>query len=71
MSVAAHLIQGSSEGKFRIIYCTPEKYKKDILAVGYEWGNLHEYMAMYKTTPSQIDPKLLCISNPALGLWTN
>jgi hypothetical protein len=50
LSAAAHLIHGSSEGRFTIRYCTDPGRglgREEIEAVGYEWGNLDEAIARY------------------------
>ncbi|GHV85507.1 hypothetical protein AGMMS50230_11150 [Spirochaetia bacterium] len=55
LSAAAHLIHGSSEGRFTIRYCTPGTDsqgrallgRRDIEGVGYAWGNLEEAAARY------------------------
>ena len=46
---AAHLIQGSSDGRFRITYCTrPENLsKEDINRVGYDWMDYEEAAKLY------------------------
>ena len=75
---AAHLIQGSSDGRFTITYCTRPEYisKEEINQVGYEWAD-------YEETAKRYDPKKLkdgwntlpdgeeiyYVSTPALGLW--
>ena len=75
LSAAAHLIHGSSEGRFTIRYCPGHLTREEIKSVHFEYGDLGEMMAKY-------DPNLLAdgynlvdgeeifyISNPALGLW--
>ena len=80
LSAAAHLIHGSSEGRFSITYCPGNKKEnltqKEIESVGFKYANLDEMTRKY-------DPKVLkdgyntlpdgeeifYISNPALGLW--
>ncbi|MBP6635541.1 MAG: DUF2088 domain-containing protein [Paludibacter sp.] len=80
LSAAAHLIHGSSEGRFSITYCPgkdPENLTRaEIESVGFNYADIDEVSAKY-------DPKKLrdgyCImpdgeeifyiSNPALGLW--
>ncbi len=46
LSAAAHLIHGSSEGRFRIIYCTDPPNggltAAEVASVGYEWRSLPE-----------------------------
>lgn len=77
LSAAAHLIHGSSEGRFRIIYCPgPGVSKAEIEQVGFEAGDLASMMRRYN--PDQLQDgyntmpdgeKIFYISNPALGLW--
>ncbi len=75
LSAAAHLIHGSSEGRFRITYCPGGLSREEIEGVNFAYGDLDEMMRRY-------DPKRLAdgwntvdgeevffISNPALGLW--
>jgi len=77
LGAAAHLIHGSSEGRFKISYCPgPGVSKDEILSAGFGWADLEKTMKRY-------DPKKLkdglnvmpdgeevfYISNPALGLW--
>jgi len=79
LSAAAHLIHGSSEGRFTIRYCPgPGVSKTEIESVGYEWGNLNEAIARYK--PETLDTgwntasdgeRFFYIPNPALGLWAS
>jgi nickel-dependent lactate racemase len=76
LSAAAHLIHGSSEGRFTVAYCAGGLTRDEIEGVGYEYGDLAEMTTRY-------NPKVLkdgwnelpdgeriyYISNPALGLW--
>jgi nickel-dependent lactate racemase len=76
LSAAAHLIHGSSEGRFKVTYCPGHLTKAEIESVGYEFADLNDTLRRY-------DPKKLhdgwntgpdgerfyYISNPALGLW--
>jgi nickel-dependent lactate racemase len=76
LGVAAHLIHGTSEGRFRIVYAPGRLSREEVEGVGFEWADLAETMRRY-------DPALLVdgwntmpdgeeiyyISNPALGLW--
>ena len=77
LGAAAHLIHGSSEGRFKITYCPgPGVTKEEIESVGFNYGNLEEMMARYNpetlkdgfnTLPD--GEEIFYISNPALGLW--
>lgn len=77
LSASAHLIHGSSEGRFTITYCPgPEMSREEIESVGFNYGNLDEALALYpaekmkdgwNTLPD--GEEIYYISNPALGLW--
>lgn len=76
LSAAAHLIHGSSEGRFRITYCAGGLSRAEVEAVGFEHGNLDDAMRRYpveqlrdglQTMPD--GEEIFFISNPALGLW--
>lgn len=75
-SVAAHLIHGSSDGRFRITYAVKKLTQSDVENAGFNYMDYNEAIRKY-------DPKKLrngfntledgevvfYISNPALGLW--
>jgi len=76
LSAAAHLIHGSSEGRFRITYCPGKLTREDIEGVGYQYADLDAMTARYD--PAKLDDgwntmpdgeRVYYISNPALGLW--
>jgi nickel-dependent lactate racemase len=68
LSAAAHLIHGSSEGRFRITYCPgPGMSAEALQAVGYEAGNLQDHPI--EGLKDGFNGDLFYISNPALGLW--
>jgi len=77
LSAAAHLIHGSSEGRFRITYCPgPHMSGEVIRSVGFEAGDLDAMLNRYnpeklKDGPNRLPDgeELFYISNPALGLW--
>ncbi|KUF95763.1 hypothetical protein AM588_10006858 [Phytophthora nicotianae] len=76
LSAAAHLIHGSSEGRFRITYCPGHLTKEEVEGVGFGYGNLQEMSAKYPVDKLQdgwnVDAdgeRFFYISNPALGLW--
>jgi nickel-dependent lactate racemase len=75
LSAAAHLIHGSSEGRFTIRYCPGHLTREEIESVHYEYGDLVEYVAKYnpetlKDGWNVVDgEEIFYISNPALGLW--
>ncbi len=76
LSAAAHLIHGSSEGRFRIIYCPgPKMSRQEIEGAGFEYADLNETMEQYQVVTlkdgfnSVNGEDIFYISNPALGLW--
>lgn len=76
LGAAAHLIHGSSEGRFNITYCPgPAVTRSEIESVGFRWGNLDEITAKYNPTALKDGwntvngEEIYYISNPALGLW--
>lgn len=78
LSAAAHLIHGSSEGRFKIIYCPGKLTRKEIICVGYDYMNLD--IAMEKYDPKKLrngfnkmhdGEEIFFISNPAIGLWAS
>ena len=76
LSAAAHLIHGSSEGRFKITYCPgPDTSREEIESVGFACGDLDEMMRKYDFTNLKDGfntvngEKIFYISNPALGLW--
>jgi nickel-dependent lactate racemase len=76
LSAAAHLIHGSPENRFRVIYATGHLTKEEVESVGYSFGNIDELMNKYN--PSLLKngfntlpdgEEIFYISNPATGLW--
>ncbi len=78
LSAPAHLIHGSSEGRFRITYCPgPGMTREEIEGVGFDYAPIGEMMERYDV-PSLKDgwnivggEEVYYISNPALGLWAH
>ena len=78
LSAPAHLIHGSSEGRFHITYCPgPDMTREEIEGVGFGYAPLAEMMERY-VVPSLKDgwntvggEDVYYISNPALGLWAH
>jgi nickel-dependent lactate racemase len=80
LSAAAHLIHGSSEGRFNITYCPGEGAKnlsrQEIESVGFKYASLSEVEKTYNHEKLKDGFNLMpdgeeifYISNPALGLW--
>jgi hypothetical protein len=77
LSVAAQIIQGSSEGRFRIMYCTKLLGKSEIERAGFEYMNYKRASGIYDI--SRLNPginsltngeEIYYIPNPAMGLWS-
>ena len=80
LGAAAHLIHGSSEGRFNITYC-PGKgeenvTQQEIESVGFKYGDYDAVTAKYN--PDKLKDgfnilpdgeEVFYISNPAIGLW--
>jgi len=77
LSAAAHLIHGSSEGRFTVRYCPgPGLSRQEIESVGYEWGDIGEATARYDAAKLAAGwntgadgERFFFVPNPALGLW--
>jgi len=76
LSAAAHLIHGSSDNRFKIIYAAPLIGKERITAVGYDYINYSEILSKYNLNllhegfnAMQDGEEFYFIKNPALGLW--
>lgn len=80
LSAAAHLIHGSSEGRFSVTYCpgkeTENLTKEEVESVGFSWGDLDEMLSKYDVNNLKEGFNILAdgeeiyyISSPALGLW--
>ncbi|TDE89969.1 DUF2088 domain-containing protein [Occultella glacieicola] len=72
----AHLVHGSSEGRFRITYAPGHLTKEEIESVGYGYLDLSEALARYdpavmkdgwNTMPD--GERVFYISTPSAGLW--
>jgi hypothetical protein len=77
LSAAAHLIHGSSEGRFSITYCPGNLSKQEIESVNFRYHDLNEMLDRYNpeklkdgVNVMENGEEIFYISNPALGLWT-
>jgi hypothetical protein len=77
LSAAAHLIHGSTEGRFHVCYCPAFLSREEIESVNYRYAELGEMLERYdpavlkdgfNTLPD--GEQIYYISNPALGLWS-
>jgi nickel-dependent lactate racemase len=75
LSAAAHLIHGSSEGRFTITWCAGQLSREDVESVGFQYGDLKSMSAHYdraklKHGYNQVKGEdVFFIANPGLGLW--
>ena len=75
MGAAAHLIHGSSDGRFAVTYAVKAISRAEIESVGYRSADYDELAAKYD--PERLSPgfktvggeEIYYIPNPALGLW--
>jgi len=77
LGAAAHLIHGSSEGRFRITYCPGKLGREQMEAVNFEYADISKMLKRYdpkklkdgfNTLPD--GEEVFFISNPGLGLWS-
>jgi nickel-dependent lactate racemase len=75
LSAAAHLIHGSSEGRFTIRLCPGHLSQEEVEGVGFEYGDLQTMLTRYDAQTlrygnNRVDgEEVFFISNPGLGLW--
>lgn len=77
MMIAAHLIQGSSDDRFKITYATQHLTKEEIERVGFNYMPLKEAYKLYD--PDKLEDgyntlengeEIYFVRTPAMGLWT-
>jgi nickel-dependent lactate racemase len=77
LSAAAHLIHGSSEGRFNITWCPAHLTREEVESVGFRYGDLVSMLHCYP--PSTMShgynrvhgEEIFFIANPGLGLWAH
>jgi hypothetical protein len=76
LGAAAHLIHGSSEGRFGITYCPGHLTRQEIEGVNFRYADLATMLRRYD--PAKLKDgwnvlpdgeRIFYVSNPALGLW--
>ncbi len=76
LGTAAHLIHGSTEGRFTVTYCPGGLTREEIEGVHFQYADLHEMKERYN--PGKLadglntladGEEIFFISNPSLGLW--
>jgi nickel-dependent lactate racemase len=77
LSAAAHLIHGSSEGRFNITWCPADLTREEVEGVGFQYGDLEAMTRRYDPAKlaqgyNSIDgEQVFFIGNPGLGLWAH
>jgi nickel-dependent lactate racemase len=78
LGASAHLVHGSSEGRFSITYCPgPYMTREEIEGVGFRYAPLDRVMSEYNVASLRDGwnvvngEEVYYISNPALGLWAH
>jgi len=73
---AAHLIHGSSEGRFKITYAPGKLTREEIIGVGFDYIDIRKAINTYKpeTLKNGLNvvngKEIYFISSPSFGLWT-
>lgn len=76
LSVAAHLIHGSSDGRFSVTYAAQQLTKEEITGASFGYMTLDEAKKRWNTDMltdgynKAGGEEIFYISNPALGLWS-
>ena len=77
LGAAAHLIHGSSEGRFAITYCPGGLSQKEICGAAFGYGDLKSMAQKYDPQKlhygyNQVDgEEIFFVPNPGLGLWAH
>jgi nickel-dependent lactate racemase len=77
LSAAAHLIHGSSEGRFNITWCPGHLKREEIEAAGFRYADLNSALERFNPDKmthgyNRIDNEdVFFIANPGLGLWAH
>ncbi len=75
LSAAAHLIHGSTEGRFGVTYCPGGLSRDEVESAGFAYGDIAEMAARY--APEHLrdgwntvgGEEIFYVSHPGLGLW--
>ncbi len=76
LSAAAHLIHGSPENRFEVLYAPGQLSRQDVEGVGYQYADWREMTNLYQTDKltdgwhkDQTGAEFYFVSDPGLGLW--
>jgi len=77
LSAAAHLIHGSSEGRFKISLASPKLSRQEVAGVNFNYLDYQQTIAEYKIDELETGfntvngEEIFYIDNPATGLWVS
>ena len=77
LSAAAHLIHGSSEGRFTITWCPGHLTREEVEGVGFDYADPAMMLRRYDPAKLQhgfntVDgEEIFFVANPGLGLWAH
>ena len=77
LGAAAHLIHGSSEGRFHITWCPGNLTREEVEGAGFGYGELTKMLQLYDPAKLQqgwnrvAGEEVYFIENPGLGLWAS
>jgi nickel-dependent lactate racemase len=76
LGTAAHLIHGTTEGRFEVVYAPGELTPQEIESVGYTWGDWRQLQIEYAVEEledgwnrSKNGEDFYFVRDPGLGLW--
>ncbi|MCR9295180.1 MAG: lactate racemase domain-containing protein [bacterium] len=76
LGAAAHLIHGTSDGRFDIIYAPGELSREEIESVGYQFADWRQLTAQYRCQglsdgfhTDELGNEFYFVNDPGLGLW--
>ena len=77
LSAAAHLIHGSSEGRFQITLCPGHLTNKEVEGVDFRFGDFAKMAKIYDPAKLQHGwnqvggEEIFFVANPGMGLWAS
>jgi hypothetical protein len=77
LGAAAHLMHGSSEGRFRVTWCPGHLTREEVEGAGFGFGELSQLTQLYDPAKLQqgwnrvAGEDVYFIENPGLGLWAS
>jgi nickel-dependent lactate racemase len=77
LSAAAHLIHGSSEGRFTITWCPGHLTREEVEDVGFQYADFQTMLRRYDPAKlvhgfNTVDSEeIFFVANPGLGLWAH